>query len=520
MNSVLGLTTLLLDTKLTPLQERYAAMTHDSAKILLGLINEILEYSKLEVNKVKLEHRFFNVREVVSGVVDMFDLSKGKKAVVIEAGIEDDVPVALLGDPDRLRQILVNLAGNALKFTEKGRVAIGVRLEGDNTRPDGKVLLVFEVRDTGIGIPEEDIPNLFLPYEQAGNSSAAATSGTGLGLAISKKLVDLMGGSIKVDSRLGEGSCFTFTAAFGTASGVDEHAGGEVRIVEEVETPIIELPAIKRVFDGEAALIADDNRINRIVAAEFLEKMGFTVYFAETGKEAVDASLANDFKVILMDFRMPVMGGLEATAMLRAKGVKTPIVGLTAATGEDDRCEGLKAGMDHYLTKPIDGRSLYGSLVNLLAGNADFANELAAECGDNGAKPGKAVAPEVVTAPVPVVPDAPKSRPAEEMQKFFSKLAAAPERRKVLTRMFLDDCRKYMDDLETGLERAEIAKLSESAHALRGCLAVFGANTAGRVTLEIENAARAEAIAPAERAFRLLKMEMDVIRDYLEEKAG
>jgi CheY-like chemotaxis protein len=322
---------------------------------LLTLLNDILDFSKIEAGHLTLDTHEFSIRDCVKEVVALFQFRAREKNLALTARVADGVPAGVVGDPARLRQILVNLVGNALKFTSAGSVAIEVE-----TRPaaPGKVVCRFAVTDTGPGIPESKRELIFRPFEQADGSITRQYGGTGLGLAICRSLVERMHGAIGVESEAGRGSTFFFTAEFAGA------AGSGLKRVPATE------PAGAACLRGLRFLLAEDNAVNLMVATRLLEKRGATVVPAEDGRAAVEALRTGDFDVVLMDVQMPVMDGYEATRrirdMERGSGGHTPILACTANAmkGDDELC--FAAGMDGYISKPIRVEELVAKIGDVL----------------------------------------------------------------------------------------------------------------------------------------------------------
>jgi len=368
MSGVLGMAEMLLDTNLTPTQRRFAESVHRSGESLLKIIDGILDFSKIEAGKIELEHVEFRPRQLVEDVTQLLRESADKKGLEVVCRVAPDVPDRLRGAPSRLRQVLINLVGNAIKFTKRGSVAISVsRLDVDAENPstltsaapgrDGAAgtVLLFAVDDTGIGIAQDVQNRLFHAFEQADSSTTRSYGGTGLGLAISRELVEKMGGRIGVRSTLGQGSEFWFT----------------VRLDLPVLRSLADAPgaddgnqAIR--LNGVRVLLAEDNPINQDVALTMLQSLGCHVHVVDTGVKALAALANSDFDIVLMDRQMPEMDGFDATAEIRARGllrpnqprgpaepVRLPIVGLTASALKGDRELCIAAGMDDYLAKPF-----------------------------------------------------------------------------------------------------------------------------------------------------------------------
>ncbi|MEO5924442.1 MAG: ATP-binding protein [Bryobacteraceae bacterium] len=356
MNGVLGMTDVVLGTQLDPEQREYLEAARYSADSLLTIINDILDFSKIEAGRLDLNPIKFTLRECLEETAKIFTVPLRSKQLEYHCVVAEDVPPTLIGDPDRLRQVLLNLVGNAVKFTETGAISVYVRCEAEST---SGVTLHFEVRDTGIGIPEDKCKVIFESFRQADGSTTRRYGGTGLGLTICSRLVELMGGRIWVESLLGQGSVFQFTARFAlTTSNTTEDLANMARAVSSTApTMPQENPAsILRV------LVAEDNVINQRLATRLLEKRGHKVVVTATGREALTILEESHFDVVLMDVQMPDMDGLQATALIREReaglGMHTPIIALTAHTMKGDRERCLNAGMDEFITKPVNAVEL------------------------------------------------------------------------------------------------------------------------------------------------------------------
>ncbi len=349
MNGVLGMLSLLADSPLDRQQREYARAATTSAQSLLSILNEILDFAKIEAGKLSLESVDFELRGLLNETTWPFALRCGEKGVGFQTQIDADVPAALRGDPVRLRQILVNLIGNAVKFTERGRIDLRVRRAEDGAR---RVGLRFEIRDTGIGIAPHQIGELFKPFTQADSSTTRRFGGTGLGLSIAKRLTELLGGEIGVRSTDGGGSTFWFTCYFEPA-GEGAHAA-----------PPPAAPASAARRGNEASiLVVEDNPINQLVVVELLGRLGHRAKVAASGVEALQILARGRFDLVLMDCQMPEMDGYETTRAIRGarNGVldpAVPIVAVTASAMEGDREKGLAAGMNDYLVKPVSAEAL------------------------------------------------------------------------------------------------------------------------------------------------------------------
>ena len=366
MNAILGMTELALTSDATPEQKRYLSTVQSSANALLQIIDDILDFSKIEARKLDLHPNPFNLRDTLSDTLEMLAGRAAEKEIELACQVSNRIPDLLVGDPNRLRQILMNLVGNAIKFTERGEVFVTVEIAEDSA--DGSLPLHFVVTDTGIGIPAEKQQMIFESFVQGDGSMTRRFGGTGLGLTISSQLVGIMGGRVWVDSQVGRGSSFHFTVPFRSV----QHPAGQTATPERV---------IQKAMQSLHVLLAEDNEINRQVAVEFLEMRGHRVQIAMNGLEALEAAGRQRFDVILMDVQMPKMDGFQATASIRQNekttGHHTPIIAMTGYAMKGDRQRCLDHGMDAYICKPIQSQELFNILESFdplnKAGKIDLA---------------------------------------------------------------------------------------------------------------------------------------------------
>jgi signal transduction histidine kinase/ActR/RegA family two-component response regulator len=357
MNGVIGMTELLLDGPLGVEQRDYAETIRDSARALLAVINDILDFSKIEAGKLELEMGLVDVRNLQQDVVRLMANQANAKNLAITARADPDVPECVRGDAGRLRQVLVNLCANAVKFTQRGEVALRISVVAQDL---DRTTLRFEVRDTGIGVPAEGLHALFKPFSQLDASTTRRFGGTGLGLSIVKRLAEMMGGEVGVQSREGVGSTFWFTARFANAE--PDRLGRQPIMVRQ------ERVASAGRQKGRI-LLAEDNAVNEKVATRALQTLGFQVDAVSDGRAAVTAWATGHYDLILMDCQMPELDGYEATIEIRSReqGLRhIPIVALTAHAMKDDDLRCKAAGMDDYLTKPLDRTQLQACLGQYL----------------------------------------------------------------------------------------------------------------------------------------------------------
>jgi len=447
MNGIIGMTELTLGTPLTAQQRECLETVQVSAVSLLEILNDILDFSKIESRKLQLEAVPFSVADMLAELLKPLALRARQRGLAVTCDIAAAVPAAVMGDPLRLRQVLVNLIGNAIKFTEAGGVTVTV------TRAAGDGVLQFSVADTGIGIAPEAQGAIFEAFSQADGSTTRRFGGTGLGLAISSTLVQMMDGRIWVESRVGEGSTFHFTAHLPATT-----LTPAVRPVSA--TVAAGLPGAAR-----TVLLVEDNLVNQRVAVGLLNRRGHRVTVRANGREAVEAVTTAAFDVVLMDVQMPVMGGFEATAEIRRRelgsGRRVRIVAMTAhaMTGDRERC--LAAGMDDYLAKPIEPARLFAAVEQ---------------------SPATAIRPGLPAAAA--VPAA-----AIDEDDLSARVGGDVDLARELLELFAEDAPAKRAELEAAAAAEDGVRLRRAAHALTGSAATIGARNLSAAALELELAA-------------------------------
>lgn len=348
LNGIMSLVELLQETPLDPSQRKHLHTVQRSCSTLLTVISDILDFSKIEAGKIELEQRPFSLTTLIGDIIDIFQPLAEEKGVDLTIACGSHVPELLMGDDNRLTQVLNNLISNALKFTDRGDVQLMV----DCSDQGAEAVVKFQVRDQGIGMSREQISHVFEKFTQADSSTTRRYGGTGLGLAISRQLVELMGGTIVIDSESGKGTTVTCTVPFLKAQG------------EECKPNSFDTDPPARMFSG-GVLVVEDNAVNQYVMKAMLSSLGCDVIIAENGRSAIEVFGAGDFELIFMDIQMPEMDGVETTRRIRAMagGDAVPIVALTANALASDRDRCMKAGMNSFLLKPVTKRQLIDCLT-------------------------------------------------------------------------------------------------------------------------------------------------------------
>jgi len=441
LHECLGMVDLALGTDLSPEQRQYLETAKKAAQALLAIVNDIIEFTELEAGQIGLEEVEFDLKSTIEGILSLMSSQAQEKGLVISYELAPDVPTALIGDPKRLRQVLMNLLGNAIKFTERGEVGVSLCLEHSTPM---EVELHFQVCDTGIGIPEDKLELIFDVFQQADDSTTRRYGGIGLGLTMSKRLVQLMGGRIWAESKVGKGSIFHFTAKLKRQ---------QVLEVRDLVTEDDQMPCLR-------ILLAEDSPTNQLIAVANLKKAGHTVQVVNNGREAVKAWKSGDFDLVLMDVAMPEMDGLEATQAIRQQERETgghiPIIAMTAFALKEyqDKCRA--AGMDGYVTKPVTPDELRRAIAPFLARRREQAIE---------------------TKP---------ALPPVQLKEALEVVGGDVDLLKDVVSMSLEECPEQVQALKAAVEGQDAAGVERSAHRLKGIMGNVGGMVAREVAQRLE----------------------------------
>jgi signal transduction histidine kinase/DNA-binding response OmpR family regulator len=456
MNGVLGMAHLLGKTSPTKEQEEYIDAIKLSANNLMVIINDILDFSKINAGKIEFNENEFNFRELIRGIVQILQVKTDEKKIQLGCTIDYHIKDNLVGDPIRLNQILMNLLGNAIKFTDHGKIMLDVKLleQKDNT-----CKIRMKVTDTGIGIPENKLMTIFESFEQADNNKRRY-EGTGLGLTIVKQLVELQGGVISVKSRLNEGSEFIVDMVF--RSGKNETRTKETPDAEKIEP---------RDFSGIAVLIVEDNKVNQLLIRNMLKKFGFdNPDCAENGRIALDMLKESKYDLVLMDIQMPEMDGYEITHEIRQRQRKdirmVPIIAITADASDKEKAKARDAGMDDYIVKPYTPEDLYNTII-------------------------KYVGERIRTEKAPITEAKIKFREAGRNLEFLDKFTGGDQELTIqLLEIFLKQVPEAVNKLNSSIQHREWKETHAVAHKVKSSIAIFELNELRKIITNIEEYAR------------------------------
>ncbi len=500
MNGILGLSQLLADTRLDGQQQSFVEMIQESANSLMAIINDILDFSKIESGKFELETIPFPFRECIESAVRSLQHRADEKRLTLALNIEQQIPQFFYGDPTRLRQIIVNLIGNAIKFTDHGEIVINVKY-ACGPPAESVVTLLFSVKDSGIGVTASQQKRIFEAFTQADTTTTRRFGGTGLGLSIVAELVKMMGGRLWVESQpdIRPGSEFLFNAKFAIAPAPKpSESPATAKAIEKTKQATCQKLKV---------LVAEDGAVNQIVARGLFERAGHELVLVENGQQALEAWRSQAFDAIFMDVQMPVMDGLEATRLLRLEEKQTrpqqrvPIIAMTAAAMKGDRERFLAADMDDYLSKPIDFDEfahLLHKLAQSISGTPTTTSSLPNAPVSTPAVPRDdevmsnptfiektAIAASDQTAKLHRLPGR-----ALNFAAPFARLKCNPQQQKTLIETLQMEIRQRMNELSRGKEENDLPVVIRASHSLKSAVGLFEAQKLTKLAAEFEQAAR------------------------------
>ena len=561
LNGIIGMTDLALDAASNPEQIECLETVRESAQILLTLTNELLDFAKIEAGKITLEHVEFNLSEWLRDSLKPLMFRGHQKGLDFRCLIDTAIPTVLVGDPEWLRHIMINLVSNAVKFTDKGFVRVSVRLESTadtedvdeasvlnhptNSEPSASVVglnclrLHFSVQDTGIGIPQEQHQSIFAPFEQADKTITRRYGGTGLGLSIARQLTELMQGRVWLESTVGEGTTFHFTVRLHLP---------EAKTVTALPARKQSLPPVPKAtipLRPLTILVVEDNHINQRLIVKILQQRGHKTAVANNGVEALQVlDSGQEFDVILMDMQMPRLSGLETTTAIRKREATTgkhlPIIALTANVmkGERERC--LESGMDGYLTKPINREELFLTLASSIrASSSEYTPVSVSECIDLDEPVRRELGDERLSevfdqvraedthilaqtersnstldlTPLPVATE----NSAIDQRALWKRLEGDGELLRELLDGYRDYCPQVMADLRQGVEKQDPALVQASAHQIKGVVSNFAAAEAYSTARDLERIGRNSDLANASDLLARLEVALAAVDRELEQ---
>jgi signal transduction histidine kinase/AmiR/NasT family two-component response regulator/HPt (histidine-containing phosphotransfer) domain-containing protein len=494
MNGILGMAKLVLGTNLQPDQRECLELVQVSGEKLLALLNDLLDFAKVREGKLELEVICFTLRDMMSEFHRIMKIKARKKGLQCMVHIDNDVPDRLYGDPRRLQQILMNLADNAVKFTKHGLIDITVSVK---RYQDNKVNLLFAVRDTGIGIPQEKINIIFHKFTQVDSSTTRKYGGTGLGLSIVKQLVEIMGGIVWAESSLGKGSSFYFTVGFEICTFAPninsmDSIGQRLKNTEPKEIEPLQI------------LLVEDEFINQKVAMKMLSNQGHTVTLASNGCQAIEAFTSGHFDIIFMDIQMPEMDGIQTTAAIRelerqsGDNKHIPVVAMTAYAMKGDRERLLASGMDEYISKPLDS-NIFGALLAKM-----FSNRVVTVTSEVGEAPSEQ---EDVLA-------------SKYLDQLLDVCQGDVETVKAVISCFLENGTQYMRNIEQAVGHKDAIQIKLSAHRLKGAATYFGNQTVVEYAAQLEDMGKMEQLVEIDRVFEQLQIAIEELEQGLQQAWG
>jgi two-component system sensor histidine kinase/response regulator len=508
MNGILGMTGILLETELTAEQREYLELVSSSGQWLLTVINDILDFSKIEAGKLELELVPVALRALLDEILRPLAIRAEAKGLRLVLRVAPEIPQTVVSDPVRLRQILTNLVGNALKFTSEGEVTISVRLV---EAAEDRLRLAFAVRDTGVGIAPEQVGRIFEAFEQADGSTTRKYGGTGLGLSICQRLVEMLGGRIIVESEPGLGSTFKFEI---DATSSTERIEKSPPLSPGLSPASVSPGAVRSaVVGGLEILLVEDNLVNQKLAVLLLEKYRHKVTLVADGQEAVDALARRSFDLVLMDVQMPVMDGFTATTQIRIRergtSMRVPIIAMTAHAMKGDRERCLEAGMDGYVSKPIHPQALYEEMDRVLAGtpSADAPVRTSHSVVVNRVGP--------VATPFSGSDLADGDSPTIDWETALHHTAGDRTLMAKLIEVFLAESPAMVAEVHAALAARDAVRFRRAGHSLKGSCGYFAAERAYYAALCVEKLGAGGILDGGADAAQALEWEINALRPAL-----
>jgi signal transduction histidine kinase/DNA-binding response OmpR family regulator len=507
LNGVIGMNNLLTHTELSPEQRQYVDLVGSSGRALLVLVNDVLDYSRLQAQMLVLEQVRFDLRRWLWEVVTPQRIAAQAKGLELQCEVQESVPLQAVGDPGRLRQIVINLVSNAIKFTDRGSIL--VRLQATENHGTQQ-WLQLQVIDSGMGIARDKQESIFNAFVQADSSTSRRYGGSGLGLSICARLAQLMGGRITLDSTLGQGSCFAVQVPLGVAHPdipVTQFGQGDLAGAEQiVPSP---LPSAQQPYAGRLALVVDDNSVNQLLASKLLQRLGFTVDGVFDGEQALQAVYIHRYDLVLLDIQMPGMNGWQTAFHIRQweqreRRNRMPILALSAHASAADREQALASGMEGYLSKPLTPEALQSAL---------HATGLGSQ---SGAALPAGTGPQAETSADALEQDRELAQGLVSRSRLLARLGGDEAALREMAQAFGEDLRERMRMAFIALKKQDWPATRAQAHALRGVLLTMTAQSAASHAHALEQAARANDSLAATAAFKSLSQAAKVAFDNIQ----
>jgi signal transduction histidine kinase/CheY-like chemotaxis protein/HPt (histidine-containing phosphotransfer) domain-containing protein len=507
LNGVIGMNNLLTHTELSPEQRQYVDLVGSSGRALLVLVNDVLDYSRLQAQMLVLEQVRFDLRRWLWEVVTPQRIAAHAKGLELQCEVQESVPLQAVGDPGRLRQIVINLVSNAIKFTDRGSVLVRLQATANH---GAQQWLQLQVIDSGMGIAPDKQESIFTAFVQADSSTSRRYGGSGLGLSICARLAELMGGRITLDSTLGQGSCFAVQVPLGVAHPdipVTQFGQGDLAGAEQiVPSP---LPSALQSYAGRLALVVDDNSVNQLLASKLLQRLGFTVDGVFDGEQALQAVYSRPYDLVLLDIQMPGMNGWQTAFHIRQweqreRRSRMPIIALSAHASAADREQALASGMDGYLSKPLTPDALQSALRATGLGS------------QSGAALPAGTGPQPATSADAVEQDRELAQGLVSRSRLLARLGGDEAALREMAQAFGDDLRERMRLAFIALKKQDWPATRAQAHALKGVLLTVTAQSAASHAHSLEKAARANDSLAATAAFDSLSQAAKVAFDSIQ----